>query len=93
MHAIWFLSLPVQLRLWSHAAIIKAEPEAIFTAYIKRRNLPEPQEGMVVQRGSKLSVEKVHDLLGYINAAVKHLGQELSCGAKPCQKFAETKTK
>ena len=43
--------------------VIKTETGAIFAAYIKRRNAPELQGGMVVKEGSHMSVEKAHDLL------------------------------
>ena len=45
-----------------------------------------------------MGVEKAHDLLGHCNedatrATAKHLGWELSRGAKPCQSCAEAKAK
>jgi len=43
---------------------IKTERGAIFATYIKDRNTPELQGDMVVQYGSKMAVEKAHDLIG-----------------------------
>ena len=78
--------------------VIKTETGAIYAAYIKRRNVPELQGGMVVKEGSRMSVEKAHDLLMHSHedatrATAKHLGWELSKGAKPCQSCAESKAK
>jgi len=78
--------------------VIKTETGAIYAAYIKRRNAPELQGGMVVKEGSRMSVEKAHDLLVHSHedatrATAKHLGWELSKGAKPCQSCAESKAK
>ena len=78
--------------------LIKTERGAIFATYIKRRNAPELQGGMVVQEGSKIGVEKAHDLLGHCNtdatrATAKYLGWELSRGAKSCQSCAKAKAK
>ena len=78
--------------------VIKTERGAIFATYIKRRNAPELQGGMVVQEGSKMNVEKAHDLLGHSNedttrTTAKHLGWALTKGAKPCQSCAEAKAK
>ena len=78
--------------------VIKTERGAIFATYIKRRNAPELQGGMVVKEGSRMNVDKTHDLLGHSNkdntrATAKHLGWELSKGAKPCQSCAKAKAK
>ena len=80
--------------------VIKTERGAIFATYIKYRNAPELQGGMLVQEGSKMDVEKAYYLLGHCNedttratANAKHLGWELSRGAKPCQSCAKAKAK
>ena len=56
------------------------------------------QGDMMVQEGNKMGIEKAHDLLGHCNedatrATAKHLGWELSRGAKPCQSCAEAQAK
>ena len=44
---------------------VKSERGALVASYIEYRNPPELQGGIAVQEGSKISVEKVHDLLGH----------------------------
>jgi len=53
---------------------------------------------MVVQEGSKMGIEKAHDLLGQSNedttrATANHLGWEVAHGGKLCQSCAKAKAK
>jgi len=77
---------------------IKTKTGAIFAAYIKQRNAPELQGGMIVKEGSQMCIEKAHDLLGHSHedatrATAKCLGWELSKGVRTCQSCAESKAK
>ena len=76
--------------------VIKTNQGTIFATYIKRRNALELQGGMVVKEGSRMNIDRSHDLLGHSNkdntrATAKHLGWELSKSAKPRKSCAKAK--
>ena len=79
--------------------VIKTKKDALFCGYLQRSKAANEAMGGLPQKGTRMTPEKAHALLGhpnmeYTRETAKHLGWELTgSNNQPCQSCAESKAK